>query len=312
MDRIIHRPTVLLLTVGALLALSAGLQAVRDGRYEVGGVERAVLYVRSGEALRRLTLSYNAIAADVYWIRTIQHYGGDRLSDRERRYQLLYPLLDITTTLDPRFTIAYRFGALFLAEAPPGGPGRPDLAIALLEKGLRVEPHRWEYAQDIGFVHYWQRGDYETAAHWFARAGEMPGAPAWLPALAATTLAKGGSREASRFLWQQIHDTADQDWLRATAEWRLAQLDALDEAEALTRLAQAYRERHPGRLLSWDQLVRAGLLRDVPLDPAGTPFHLGADDGRVEVSGDSPLRPLPAEPAGRAPEAVPDGSGGQS
>ena len=36
-------------------------------------------------------------------------------------YALLYPLLDITTTLDPRFNIAYRFGAIFLAEPYPGG-----------------------------------------------------------------------------------------------------------------------------------------------------------------------------------------------
>ena len=51
-------------------------------------------------------------------------------------YPLLYPLLDLTTTLDPVFNIAYRFGSIFLAEPYPGGAGRPDLAITLLEKGL--------------------------------------------------------------------------------------------------------------------------------------------------------------------------------
>src|SRR5439155_7737384 len=70
-------------------------------------------------------------------------------------YSLLYPVLDITTSLDPRFTIAYRFGAVFLAEAYPRGPGRPDLAVALLEKGIREQPDKWEYMEDIGFVHYW-------------------------------------------------------------------------------------------------------------------------------------------------------------
>ena len=60
-----------------------------------------------------------------------------RTSKASQTYPLLYPLLDLTTTLDPRFNIAYRFGAIFLAEPYPGGPGRPDLAIALLEKGLR-------------------------------------------------------------------------------------------------------------------------------------------------------------------------------
>ena len=82
-------------------------------------------------------------------------------------YTLLYPLLDLTTTLDPHFNIAYRFGSIFLAEAYPGGAGRPDLAIALLEKGLRARPDKWEYMQDIGFVHYWWRHDYQAAAAWF-------------------------------------------------------------------------------------------------------------------------------------------------
>jgi hypothetical protein len=42
--------------------------------------------------------------SDVYWIRTIQHYGRDfKNRKRANRFELLYPLLDLTTTLDPRF-----------------------------------------------------------------------------------------------------------------------------------------------------------------------------------------------------------------
>ena len=69
-------------------------------------------------------------------------------------------LLDLTTTLDPHFNIAYRFGAIFLVHEPPNGPGRADQAIALLEKGSRRNPTRWQYAHDIGFIHYWYTGDY--------------------------------------------------------------------------------------------------------------------------------------------------------
>ena len=42
----------------------------------------------------------------------------------------LYPLLDITTTLDPRFNIAYRFGAIFLSAKYPEGADSPQLAVA--------------------------------------------------------------------------------------------------------------------------------------------------------------------------------------
>ena len=74
--------------------------------------------------MRARARSFESLAADVYWIRAIQHYGGERLAQGPRNYDLLYPLLDLTTSLDPYFSIAYRFGAIFLSEQYPGGPGR--------------------------------------------------------------------------------------------------------------------------------------------------------------------------------------------
>ena len=148
----------------------------RCGRSVRRSTTENLLYVRSPEAMKRLALSYDSLLADLYWIRAVQHYGGTRLStDPNKRYDLLYPLLDLTTSLDDRFNIAYYYGSTFLAEPPPGGPGRPDLAIALLEKGLRAQPDKWEFAQWIGFVHYWWRQDYQQAAAWFSRAAEFPG-----------------------------------------------------------------------------------------------------------------------------------------
>src|SRR5262249_58421613 len=120
----------------------------------------------------------------------------------------LFPLLNLTPPFVPAFTLAYRFGAIFLSEAPPAGPGRPDQAIRLLEKGLAARPDKWEYMQDIGFVHYWWDHDYHAAAAAFQKASTMPGAPWWLESLAATTLAQGGDRRASRVMWQAARRTA--------------------------------------------------------------------------------------------------------
>ena len=78
-----------------------------------------------------------ASLSDVYWIRAVIYYGGRAARSRPARsYDQLYPLLDLVTSLDPQFKVAYRFGALFLSEPPPGGPGRPEQAIALLERGV--------------------------------------------------------------------------------------------------------------------------------------------------------------------------------
>jgi len=293
-----------------LLAAAAQLQAWRERWYPPANVEADAVYLSSGTAVRRLTGAYNAVAADAYWVRAIQYFGAARrrLAAQRRSaeppptqtatpnaYADLYPLLDITTSLDPRFNIAYRFGAVFLAEPYPGGPGRPDLAIKLLEKGLAERPDKWEYMQDIGFVHYWYRHDYKAAAGWFRQAADVPAAPWWLRSLAATTLAQGGDRASSRLMWQAIRETAENDWLRRDAERRLAQLKALDDIDALQKQVDALAARAGAQFTDWAALVRAGVFPRIPTDPTRTPYEL-TSGGRVRLSSSSPLWPLPDEP----------------
>jgi hypothetical protein len=289
--------TVTIATIVLLVIAVVGLQAVRERREPRGlppGTTGNLLYVRSGEFMKRAALSYDSLAADVYWIRTVQHYGRTKLSkDEEKQYDILYPLLDLVTSLDPRFNIAYRFGAIFLAENYPSGAGRPDLAIGLLEKGLKAQPQRWEFAHDIAFVHYWWLQDYMRAAEWFRRAGDMPNAPNWLPAVAAVTLAQGGNRASSRRLWQEVLTSADAEWLRLQARFRLRQLDAMDQIAALEGVMRAYERRVGSLPQNWVDLVRAGYLRGIPVDPDRFPYQLNPGRGTVTLHPESTLNPLP-------------------
>ena len=298
----------LLLAVALLMAGLVRVQAARERAFPTAEDTEDGLYLTSGEALRHLTVGLNALASDVYWVRALQHYGGTKrrlaaspgvapppLLVRSSDYSQLYPLLDITTTLDPRFHIAYRFGAVFLAESAASGPGRPDLAVRLLEKGLRAEPDKWEYMEDIGFVHYWYEHDYPRAAERFRQAADIQGAPWWLKSLAATTLAEGGDRRSSRLMWQAIEASAEIDWLRGDAARRLRQLDALDQIDQLQRIADREAQL-TGRLVTdWRTLIAAGFLRAIPVDPTGIAFEI-TQDGHVRMAPASSLWPLPLEP----------------
>jgi hypothetical protein len=284
-----------MLTVAAVfLGAAVMLQASRDTRYGTDVPAAQVLYVQSPKVAGRLALSFDDLAADVYWIRALQHFGGTRKSTTQaRNYELLYPLLDMATGLDPHFNIAYRFGAIFLAEPKPGGPGRPDLAIKLLEKGLQASPTKWQYMQDIGFVHFWARQDYKSAAEWFERGAKVPGSAWFLKALAATTLAQGGHRSASRTLFEAIAQTAENDWMRKDAQRRLRQLDAMDAIDELRAIVSRYRQRGGPTPVTWAGLVRAGYLRAIPADPDGFVFALGPWSGDVSLAETSTLAPLP-------------------
>jgi hypothetical protein len=296
-----------LVAVVLLMTLAVRLQRLRDERYPPPETTEETLYLTSGGVLQRLSLGYRSLAADVYWIRAIQHFGGTRQriltpgqpaaprAEGSEPYRLLYPLLDLATTLDPYFTAAYRFGSIFLAEPYPGGPGRPDLAIALLEKGLAVEPDNWEYMQDIGFVHYWWGHDYQAAGTWFAKSAEAPGAPWWMRSMAAVTLASGGNRQSSRQMWLSIAQSATVEYQRNHAQRALAQLDALDQIDILSPFVDRFARENGAPPRDWQVLIGAGMLRGVPVDPAGVPYRI-QPDGTVDLDPASPLHPLPKEP----------------
>jgi hypothetical protein len=283
----------------ALVALSMGVQAVRDRGWAPYEPPNPVLWLRSGPLAKRLALGFDNLVSDVYWMRAVVYYGGTRLGTMDpvrRNYGLLYPLLDLVTTLDPHFKVAYRFGAIFLTEAYPQGPGRPDQAVQLLERAVQADPrHAWEYMQDIGFVYYWWLRDYAAAAAWFDRSSQQPGAPAWMRPLAATTLARGGDRASSRFLWTQILQGTDVDWLRRNAQLRLAQLDAMDALDALNVIAERFARRTGRPARSWPELVAGERLRGVPADPSGTPYEIDPATGAIVLSRQSSLWPLPTD-----------------
>jgi hypothetical protein len=291
-----------LVLIAALMGAAAGAQIVRDSRVVLATPPQDPLYFTANGVVSRLSAGFRALSADLYWIRTLQYYGGIQRAHKDGRrspeagpeYGSLFSFLDLTTTLDPLFSIAYRFGAVYLSESPPAGPGRPDLANRLLNKGLAARPDKWEYMEDIGFVHYWWDHDYEAAAAAFQRASEMPNAPWWLRSLAATTLAQGGDRRSSRLMWTTIYQTAEIDWLRNSAIRSLRQLDALDAIDRLQAAVDRARARGIP-ITDWTALARAGVVAGTPVDPTGTPFELSAD-GRVTVSVKSTLFPLPSEP----------------
>jgi tetratricopeptide (TPR) repeat protein len=176
---------------------------------------------------------------------------------------------------------------------PPNGPGRSDQAIALLEKGLAADPSRWQYAHDIGFVHYWHTGDYRAAAAWFEKAADMPGAPAWIRPLAALTLSRGGDRAGARALLEELR-TSNEAYIRQAAERFLAQLqtlDLIDDVQARVRAFRSETGRFPGSLR---ELAALGRLPGIPVDPTGMPLQLDRASHLVTIAPESSLAPLPA------------------
>jgi hypothetical protein len=283
------RPLFLALWLGGLASAVVAVQKDVDARLGAFRAQEETLYLWSGEHVKRLVPGFANLAADLYWLRTVQYFGGQRLFDRDKRFELLTPLTDITTTLDPRLEVAYRYGAIFLCERPPVGAGRPREGVALLEKGVRNRPGSWRLRQDLGFFTHLFLHDSRRAAETLVEASKLPGAPFWLETLAAQILAQGGDRASARRMWRQMYEQAEGDFIKANAREHLRVLDARDHADRLTAAALDVQKRI-GRLPHDLRELQAAAHPPVSIvDEAGVPFEFDPATGRVAVSRQSQL-----------------------
>ncbi len=275
------------------LLLTAGfagvwrLQHSIDGRRTALHQEKDELVLRSGKTVKVISLEYTPLMADVYWTRVVQYYG-DKHARHDANFELLWPLLDLTTTLDPNLVVAYRFGATFLSEPSPRGAGRPDLAIELLGRGIRENPDYWRFYQDLGFVYYFELKDYAKASAAFAEGSKNPDALIWMKVMAARIAAEGESLSTSIFLWNEIYATTKDPMVKENALTHLRLLKAKEDRRQLNALADEFEKRTGRRPARLGELVQAGLLNRLPVDPLGYAYVLGPN-GRAALNLNSPL-----------------------
>jgi hypothetical protein len=295
-----RRARVLWLSLAGIGLLGGGI-AILQGRIDAQtsefAVEKEELLLSSPSAIEKLSLGYDSLLADIYWTRTIQYYGS-RLEAQSRDFPLLWPLLDVTTTLDPKLIVAYRFGAIFLSE-PVAGPNRTDLAIRLVQRGIKANPDNWHLNGDLGFLYYWRMKDYREAAATYFDGSKKPNAPAWLGMMAARVSAMGGSIETSRMMWSEIYASTQDPHVRKKAAEELEDLKVQDDEQHLDELAREYQKQFGRYPTSSEELRRAGLLGGIPVDPQGYPYIFGPDG----KSGQDPQSPIAIPAPSTAPGA---------
>jgi hypothetical protein len=276
-----RRVTVIFSVLLASCFIASVVLLRRVDRVRTGATLEEVLYLSSPQALKRLSLGYDGLLADIYWTRAVQYYGNKH-HDGARRFDLLAPLLEITTALDPQLLVAYEYGANFLAPKPPNGAGMPERAIALEEFGIRNNPNAWQLYYNAGFIHYMELKDFGGAADAFARGAQVPNAHPFLAMLAAKMAEHAGDRQMARMMWSTSYQTTKDINVRANAAAHLRALQVDEDVTNLEAWTARYQQR-TGRLpASFSELEVAGMLRGTPRDPLGQTYKL-MPDGSVEL-----------------------------
>ena len=281
------------------LAVAIALVQAMDSRQSnvQGQFTEDPLYVKAATA-KRMSLAFNGLAADWYWMRSLQYVGGKlitfedshdgrvnfgNLSDLDLR--LLPSLLRVSTTLDPQFIAPYEYGGLILPEI------NSDYAIALLESGIAANPSEWRLYQHLGYV-YWQRHDYQKASEVYAAGAKIPGVPPWMAALSARMQADGGSRDAAREMYRHLYDSSSDPNVKDMVTKQLMRLDSLDQLEAIRKVLSAYKEKNGRCVSSWLDITnqlraerfKIDSITNAPLDPSDTPYRLTEKGCSVDLS----------------------------
>jgi tetratricopeptide (TPR) repeat protein len=260
------------------------------------------LYVK-GATARRMSLAFNGIMADWYWMRSLQYVGRKALGQEKIRIdnlsaldlKLLAPLLDTAATLDPQFMAVYEYGAVVLPTI--SDTDEDEAAIALLKKGIAANPDSWQLYQHLGYI-YWQRKDYRAASEAYGAGARLGGAPAWMKNMQAAMQARGESPQVAREIYARMLQESDDAQVRAFAEYRLAQLDSIHERELITRMLKEYVMHSDGKCpASWREIVgvlqQGGLRIDnatfAPVDPTNVPYVLIQQGCKVDLHPDSKI-----------------------
>lgn len=279
------------LLVGYLLIYQLQTHIDRHRRDYVSTEE--ILYIRSSRLLKKMSLGYESLLADIYWLRTVQYYGGKQKDVEQQPYDLLESLLDLTVFLDPEMVDVYRFGATFLSEPQPVGLGEPLKGIRLLDEGLKNNPSVWRFYFDKGFIYLWHLKDHRRAAETFLEGSRHPSAPRWMETLAAYASSQGAELETARYLWKKQYDEAENDELRSNALNHLNSLKVEEDLCALELLIEKYKKRTGRRIQHLQQLVAAGLLNSLPRDPSGLPYVFYRDSQTVGLAKESKVTYYP-------------------
>ena len=221
------------------------------------------MFLPQAQVLRVATLGYYGVAADLLWIQAIQAMGERKVTEEAGRW--IYRVLDILTTLDPKFVRVYEAGGLALCTLVI----LPEESNALLEKGMKHNPDVWQLPFYLGINYYFEFGDDAKAAEYVARAARLPEAPAYLSGLAARLYVSAKAPQNAVELMASLYEQAVDGEVRHVLEQRLKEAIVERDLQMLEEAIRRYRDRYSKQPSQLEDLVAQGVLNALPRDPFG-------------------------------------------
>jgi hypothetical protein len=179
-------------------------------------------YLPSGKLLKPMTLGFEEASASLLWVKGVLYFGEAFLSGGG--YQWMGHMLDIVTTLNPRFKEAYNFGSALLTKDKKEIPA----TLKLIERGLVEYPAEWRWRVSAALAKRKFDSDYVAAAEYLKPVAGDTSVPKHVRLLVATFAEKGGNeRMAVAYLVERYLQSTTAIEKEMFSE-RLAKIDLRD------------------------------------------------------------------------------------
>ncbi len=266
----------------ALLALAGAavwVLTLLEDRRPAAARAAELSYLPKGEHLKVAVLGYDQVVADLLWLKAVQHFSGRQQTSEN--YVWAYHATDVVTDLDPKFTFAYKAAGTILGV----WANRVDESILILKKGITNNPDEWELHFVLGYDYFYELCDRATAAEYMRQASVLPGAPDYLPRLAARmTVDAGNADTALEFLGRLYAQTQDPQMRESLAQ-RIKEVIAERDIRFLEEGVRRYESRYGRKPGSLGALVSGGIIERVPDEPLGGRYELDRAKGTVTSTG---------------------------
>jgi len=215
-------------------------------------------------------LEFKGVGSDILFLKTMTFMGARLLAQAEpdrEQWQRMARMLHLITELDGRFLDPYIFAQMFF----PWQADMLDEANVLLLKAAKNLPNDYRPYYFLGFNAFYFQKNATLAAGYLRRAALSPNVPEYIKGLAARFILYGNDTyQGIVFLEQLLGETANEG-----AEMYLEKrLDALKKIYFLEQKVQDYVKIYNRNPASLDDLISAGILRNIPDDPYGGTFTI--------------------------------------
>ncbi len=266
----------------ALLVLALLFGAMATERYRrtiprPNPLGKDLLYLPSAEMLRLLSLGNEGLMSDLVYVWAIQYYSQ---FEHHEKFLYLEKVFDLITDLDPKYFDAYRMGALIMElEAPSEPEQRRRAVMELFDKGIAAMPDDWRLPETAAWDFYIGFHDVDAAVHYAEIAISRPGAFHRIRRALGVwkDRSKSWSVEDSIAYWEGALADATTGGEALLTKNHLYDVVVVRDRQLFDPLLQAYRQRIGHCPRDWEELVRAGWLRETPLDYAQNPYGIDAE-----------------------------------